>query len=32
MMKVAGNQMDYEAVTSIYAHSLQLFKIAIGKG
>jgi flagellar basal-body rod protein FlgB len=32
MMKVAGNQMDYESVTSIYTHSLQLIKLAIGKG
>ena len=32
MMKVAGNQMDYEAVTSLYTHSLQLIKLAIGKG
>jgi flagellar basal-body rod protein FlgB len=31
MMKVAGNQMDYEAVTSIYTRSLQLIKVAIGK-
>jgi flagellar basal-body rod protein FlgB len=31
MMKVAGNQMDYEAVTSLYTHSLALIKLAIGK-
>jgi len=31
MMKVASNQMDYEAVTSLYVHSLQLIKLAIGK-
>jgi flagellar basal-body rod protein FlgB len=31
MMKVAGNQMDYEAVTSLYTHSLSLIKLAIGK-
>jgi flagellar basal-body rod protein FlgB len=30
MMKVAGNQMDYEAVTSLYTHSLSLIKLAIG--
>jgi flagellar basal-body rod protein FlgB len=31
MLKVASNQMDYEAVTSLYTHSLQLIKLAIGK-
>jgi flagellar basal-body rod protein FlgB len=31
MMKVAANQMDFEAVTSLYTHSLQLIKVAIGK-
>jgi flagellar basal-body rod protein FlgB len=31
MMKVASNQMDYEAVTSLYTHSLSLIKLAIGK-
>jgi flagellar basal-body rod protein FlgB len=31
MMKVAGNQMDYEAVTSLYTHSLALIKLAIGR-
>ena len=31
MMKVANNQMDYEAVTSLYTHSLSLIKLAIGK-
>jgi|SRR5579872_4536955 len=31
MMKVAGNQMDYEAVTALYTRSLALFKLAIGK-
>ncbi len=30
MMKVAANQMDYEAVTSLYTHSLALIKLAIG--
>jgi flagellar basal-body rod protein FlgB len=32
MMKVASNQMDYQAVTSLYARSLSLIKTAIGKG
>jgi len=31
MMKVASNQMDFEAVTSLYTHSLALIKLAIGK-
>jgi flagellar basal-body rod protein FlgB len=31
MMKVAGNQMDFEAASSIYTHSLALIKLAIGK-
>jgi flagellar basal-body rod protein FlgB len=31
MMKVATNQMDFEAVTSLYSHSLALIKTAIGK-
>ena len=31
MMKVASNQMDYEAVTSLYSRSLALIKLAIGK-
>jgi flagellar basal-body rod protein FlgB len=31
MMKVASNQMDYEAVTSLYTRSLTLIKVAIGK-
>jgi flagellar basal-body rod protein FlgB len=31
MMKVASNQMDYEAVASLYTHSLSLIKVAIGK-
>jgi flagellar basal-body rod protein FlgB len=31
MMKVASNQMDYEAVTSLYTRSLALIKLAIGK-
>jgi flagellar basal-body rod protein FlgB len=31
MMKVAANQMDYQAATAVYAHSLALIKIALGK-
>ncbi len=31
MMKIASNQMDYEAVTSLYTRSLALIKVAIGK-
>ena len=31
MMKVSANQMDYEAVTSLYSRSLGLLKTAIGK-
>ena len=29
MMKVAANQMDYEAATELYTHSLNLIKLAI---
>jgi flagellar basal-body rod protein FlgB len=29
MMKVAGNQMDYEAASELYAHSLSLIKLAV---
>ena len=32
MLKVSSNQMDYAAVTSLYSKSMQLLKIAIGKG
>ena len=32
MLKVSANQMDYAAVTALYSKSLQLLKIAIGKG
>jgi flagellar basal-body rod protein FlgB len=32
MLKVAANQMDYAAVTSLYSKSLHLLKTAIGKG
>lgn len=31
MMKVAGNQMDFQAATSLYSRSLGLIKTAIGK-
>jgi len=30
-MKVAANQMDYEAATTLYTHSLNLIKTALGK-
>jgi flagellar basal-body rod protein FlgB len=29
MMKVASNQMDYEAATELYTHSLNLIKLAV---
>lgn len=32
MLKVASNQMDYAAATSLYSRSLHLLKTAIGKG
>lgn len=31
MMKVASNQMDYQAATSLYNQSLKILKTAIGK-
>lgn len=31
MIKVAGNQMDYQTVTSLYQRSLGLLKTAVGK-
>ena len=31
MMKVAANQMDYQAATTLYTRSLGLLKTAIGK-
>jgi flagellar basal-body rod protein FlgB len=31
MMKVAGNQMDYQAATALYGRSLGLIKAALGK-
>ncbi len=32
MMKVSGNDMDYQAVTALYTRSLRLLKTAIGRG
>ena len=31
MMKVAANQMDFQAATAVYTHSLNLIKTALGK-
>jgi flagellar basal-body rod protein FlgB len=31
MMKLASNQMDYEAATSLYTHSLAMIKLAMGR-
>ena len=31
MMKVASNQMDYQAATTLYSRSLQIIKTAIGR-
>jgi flagellar basal-body rod protein FlgB len=31
MMKIAGNQMDYQAATALYTRSLNLLKTAVGK-
>jgi flagellar basal-body rod protein FlgB len=31
MTKVAANQMDYAAITSLYSKSMALLKTAIGK-
>jgi flagellar basal-body rod protein FlgB len=31
MMKVSGNDMDYQAVTTLYTRSMRLLKIAIGR-
>ena len=31
MMKVASNQMDFEAIAGLYTRSLALIKLAIGK-
>jgi flagellar basal-body rod protein FlgB len=31
MMKVANNQMDYQAAISLYSRSMGLFRVALGK-
>jgi flagellar basal-body rod protein FlgB len=31
MIKVAANQMDYQAATSLYSRSMGLFRVALGK-
>jgi flagellar basal-body rod protein FlgB len=31
MMKVAANQMDYQAATQLYSRSMGLLKTAIGR-
>ncbi|GLQ18822.1 flagellar basal body rod protein FlgB [Maritalea porphyrae] len=31
MMKVAGNQMDYQAATTLYSRSIKLIRTALGK-
>jgi flagellar basal-body rod protein FlgB len=31
MMKVAANQMDYQAASALYSRSLNLLKVALGK-
>jgi flagellar basal-body rod protein FlgB len=31
MMKVAGNTMDFQAVSALYTRSLNLLKVALGK-
>lgn len=31
MMKVAANQMEYQAATALYSRSLSLLKVALGK-
>jgi flagellar basal-body rod protein FlgB len=31
MIKVANNQMDYQAATSLYSRSMGLFKVAMGR-
>jgi flagellar basal-body rod protein FlgB len=31
MLKLAGNQMDYDAAASVYSHSLAMIKAAFGK-
>ena len=31
MMKVAGNQLDYQAITTLYTRSMKILKTALGK-
>lgn len=31
MMKVAGNQMDYQAITTLYSRSLRIIRTALGR-
>jgi flagellar basal-body rod protein FlgB len=31
MMKVAGNDMDYQAVTALYTRSIRILKVALGR-
>jgi flagellar basal-body rod protein FlgB len=31
MMKVAANQVDFQAASTLYTHSLNLIKTALGK-
>lgn len=31
MMKVATNQMDYQAVTALYSRSIRIIKLALGR-
>jgi flagellar basal-body rod protein FlgB len=31
MMKVAGNQIDYQSITALYTRSIKLIKTALGK-
>ena len=31
MMKVAGNQVDYQTITALYTRSLKLIRTALGK-
>lgn len=31
MMKVTGNEMDYQAVTALYMRSVRLLKVALGR-
>lgn len=31
MMKVTGNEMDYQAVTALYTRSIRILKVALGR-